>query len=136
MLTVRCDGSTPLLHVKMPAVICKDINGHASSYALRCCICPTGCWPAGKGSKWWPVPAIKQKLGLTPPPKVAQRYFPQCLTCCQKQSAAVKANKRTLVAHNGGARPWYYAGNRLATACCNYSYFLHVINLVLVTFSM
>lgn len=65
---------------------------------------------AGKGSKWWPVPAIKQKLGLTPPPKVAQRYFPQCLTCCQKQSAAVKANKRTLVAHNGGARPWYYAG--------------------------
>ena len=32
MLTVRCDGSTPLLHVKMHAVICKGINGHASSY--------------------------------------------------------------------------------------------------------
>ncbi|DBA72524.1 TPA: hypothetical protein ACH3X2_010284 [Trebouxia sp. C0005] len=61
-----------------------------------------------KHNTWWA--SIKQKLGMTPPPKIAQRYYPQCLTCCQKQAAAAKANRRTLIVHKAGSKPWHYAG--------------------------
>ncbi len=66
------------------------------------------CAHAAKRNSWWT--SIKQKLGMGPPPKIAQRYYPQCLTCCQKQAVAAKANRRTLVVHKAGPKPWHYAG--------------------------
>ena len=65
---------------------------------------------AGLIRKWWMK--LWQKRG-TPPkkPQVAQRYYPQCITCCQKQSTAVKMNRRTLVRHMGGPKPWHLAGS-------------------------
>ncbi len=82
--------------------LCEDrVNVHSWFELIHCS-------HAAKRNNWWT--SIKQKLGMTPPIKVAQRYYPQCLTCCQKQAAAAKANRRTLVVHKAGPRPWHYAG--------------------------
>ena len=56
---------------------------------------------------------VMQLLGGGSRPKlvgILQRYYPQCVACSGKQSAAVKAAKPTLVLHYYGMRPWYYAG--------------------------
>ena len=56
--------------------------------------------------------------GKRRPPRLAgllQRYYPQCVTCSGKQSAAVKASRDALVLHYYGIRPWYYAGGAART---------------------
>jgi len=40
----------------------------------------------------------------------AQRYFPQCRACSDRQAAAVRLDRRTLVAHFNGFRPPYASG--------------------------
>ncbi len=89
-------------------LVCMDLSvAHLQSLSWH-----KGCCEgAGKGKGW--LQSLQRKLGLTEP-RVAQRYYPQCINCCQKQSAAVKANRRTLVVHKGGPRPWHYAGIPLA----------------------
>ena len=51
-------------------------------------------------------------------PGLLQRYYPQCVTCSGKQSAAVKAARDALVLHYYGIRPWYYAGGVYFTLHC------------------
>ena len=53
---------------------------------------------------------FKRMLGVDQP--VAQRYYPQCAKCCQKQAHAVRVDKRTLMLHMGGPMPWFYAGDK------------------------
>ncbi|GAB4821650.1 hypothetical protein N2152v2_008696 [Parachlorella kessleri] len=63
------------------------------------------------------LPVVKQAaeaLGIpTGPPR--QRYFPQCISCSQKQSAAIRNDRVALVFHEvlhhgGKASAWHYAG--------------------------
>lgn len=63
--------------------------------------------PSARGFTPWR--RLTEKLGLSSA-VVEQRYYPQCLTCSQRQSVAVRANRRTLVLHYGGSKPWYWAG--------------------------
>ena len=53
---------------------------------------------------------LKRMLGIDQP--IAQRYYPQCTGCCQKQAHAVKSDRRTFVLHMGGPKPWFYAGGK------------------------
>ncbi|KAL3159584.1 hypothetical protein ABBQ38_009997 [Trebouxia sp. C0009 RCD-2024] len=58
-----------------------------------------------KNSLWL---RVQRWLGFHP--ILPQRYYPQCTSCSNKQSQAVKMDKRTLVVHMAGPRPWHYAG--------------------------
>lgn len=56
-----------------------------------------------------------QAFGMKPLSDVRQRYFPQCVTCSQKQSAAVRNNKSRRVFHSvlhrgGTGTGWHYIG--------------------------
>lgn len=51
---------------------------------------------------------LKRLVGVDQP--VGQRYYPQCAKCCQKQAHAVHVDRRTLVLHMAGPKPWFYAG--------------------------
>ena len=56
-----------------------------------------------------------QTLGIRPLSDVRQRYFPQCVSCSQKQSSAVRNNKSRRVFHSvlhGGGKGtgWHYIG--------------------------
>ena len=66
-------------------------------------------WLAGQKLLKLPRPLQRAgralNLGAEP-----QRYYPQCGKCSQRQAAAVRANRRTLVLHFGGIRPWFFAG--------------------------
>ncbi|CAG9464302.1 unnamed protein product [Pedinophyceae sp. YPF-701] len=53
------------------------------------------------------LPVVGRKLRLAPP---KQRYYPQCESCSQKQSAAMRNWKKVLVFHFGGPRSQYFAG--------------------------
>ncbi|PSC67403.1 pfkB family carbohydrate kinase [Micractinium conductrix] len=66
------------------------------------------------------LPFVKQAAEAlaipTGPPK--QRYYPQCTSCCEKQSAAVRNDKLKLVFHEvlhhgGRSQAWHYAGTLL-----------------------
>ena len=72
-------------------------------------MCHRSGWLDGKRLPWLAQPARRagEALGLAKEP---QRYYPQCRGCSQRQAAAVRANKRTLVFHFGGPRPWFFAG--------------------------
>ena len=47
---------------------------------------------------------------LFAPPKIKQRFFPQCESCSQLQSDAMRRSVKKLVAHFGGVQPFAYAG--------------------------
>ena len=66
-------------------------------------------WLEGKRLPWLskPLRGASEAAGLR---MEVQRYYPQCMRCCQRQAAAVKARRRTLVFHFGGPRPWFFAG--------------------------
>lgn len=56
-----------------------------------------------------------QALGLRPLSDVRQRYFPQCVSCSQKQSTAVRNNRSRRVFHSvlhsgGRGTGWHYIG--------------------------
>ncbi|KAL4424322.1 hypothetical protein ABPG75_001623 [Micractinium tetrahymenae] len=70
--------------------------------------------------KVYRVPYVRQvaeALAIpTRPPR--QRYFPQCESCSQKQSAAIRNNRIVLVFHEvlhhgGHGEAWHYAGTLL-----------------------
>ncbi|EFN50931.1 hypothetical protein CHLNCDRAFT_141732 [Chlorella variabilis] len=63
------------------------------------------------------LPFVKQLASAmnipTAPPR--QRFYPQCTSCSQKQSAAIRNNKLTLVFHEvlhhgGKSQAWHFAG--------------------------
>ncbi len=64
----------------------------------------------------WPVTwmksSVRKAFGLETM-GAKQRYFPQCRTCSQKQAAAVRSGRRTLVFHFGGPRAYYFSGESL-----------------------
>jgi hypothetical protein len=47
---------------------------------------------------------------LFAPPKVKQRFFPQCESCSSLQSDALRRGIKKMVAHFGGVQPYAYAG--------------------------
>ena len=47
---------------------------------------------------------------LFAPPKVKQRFFPQCESCSSLQSDALRRGITKMVAHFGGVQPYAYAG--------------------------
>lgn len=58
---------------------------------------------------------MMQSLGMRPLSDVKQRYFPQCVSCSQKQSAAVRNDRSCRVFHrvlHGGGKGtgWHYIG--------------------------
>ena len=47
-------------------------------------------------------------ISFQPP---AQRFYPQCSSCSSRQGVAVRNDKRTLMLHFGGPRPYHAAGD-------------------------
>ena len=61
--------------------------------------------------------SIERQLGVHARGRLAgvvQRFYPQCRACSDRQAAAVKLDRRTLVTHFSGFRPPYAAGMHLA----------------------
>ena len=58
---------------------------------------------------------IARSIGIRPMPLPEQRFYPQCISCSQKQSVAVKLKRSTMVLHKvlhrgGKGSGWHFVG--------------------------
>ena len=72
-------------------------------------LCQTPCRRPLERVEHW----VARELGVHARGRLSgetQRFYPQCSACAARQSAAVRADRRTLVTHFNGFRPPYAAG--------------------------
>lgn len=94
--TLACN----LLHLELSVNVLPKCNSIFNSSLWK------ALFAAKSSNKLW----VKVQRWLGFHPALPQRYYPQCVGCSNKQAQAVKMDRRTLVAHMAGPRPWHFSG--------------------------